>query len=1013
MDLPLALTQRIQSGRVVLFLGSGVGRAFRRPDDTTMPTGAELAARLDSKLGLNLGTTDLAKVAQIATLRRGGKADIIAAVAEEIAGFEPQQDIIALTDLSWRAIFTTNYDSGILRAYELNPHAAQNPRAVVVASDTVSVDPHLDVPVYFLHGCLGKRGSDILITEDDYALFYNSRRMLFDLLRTRFADCTFLYIGYSNSDPNWGMVQAEVRKEFGNIQLPQAFRISPDTDVIEREILTGKGIETLEGTLTEFSKALTIAGIHACHAVLPAEADIPSALRDIYKAQPGPVLRFLNSWEVCNAADFAQPSNTSLFLKGDQANWGLIDRKLAVERDLKPDIYEKLLDYITSPTPTRPVLLVLGAAGYGVSTLLMQLAHLMVKDGAATVLRLKPGAVLLEGDVLFAASELPLRPVFIVDNATTWKRKIRSCTHLLGQQGLRSAFVLGARLNEWRTALGRLKPQEFLLEPLSDPEIESLLSLLEQQNELGALRDLDREAQIAQIKIRNEKDLLVTLREVTEGRMFDSIIEDEYRRLGSDRARKLYSLVSGLYQERQMLRDMTAARVLNLNTDELFAAVAELEGIIFHEVVDQNEGIFAFRGRHRVISKVIWNVCTEGTEREKLLLDTMRSLNLTYQSDRAAFDVLYQSDPIVDSIPSVEARIDFFESASYNDPRNAFVKQHFARMFYRERMYTLALGQIDQALNDDDARSLHHTKGLILARMATAAESLEIGRRYLALAQQELTQCIAADPADDYAYQTLAELYREWAGKVPDADEATSYYRRAEETIYNGLRRTINHHFLHIESSKIADDLGRKPEQLAQLKKAVEENTASEYARYLYGRELRQRGKYEEAILILRPVFLENPAAFRTAIELAISQVGLTNNYAEGVAILRQVRAFASTDARFIATLGGMQFLARRQDDAMKTFQLGRRLSIEEQRTIHYRPTTQLGDFPRQPITFEGTVTSVNAGYIFIAVTGYGDVFCPTSRLSRRGFRMGEALRFELVFTPRGAMADIQSIQRL
>ena len=48
--------------------------------------------------------------------------------------------------------------------------------------------------------------------------------------------------------------------------------------------------------------------------------------------------------------------------------------------------------------------LLLGPAGYGVSTLMMTLAARLVQERAGTVLMLKPGHPLLEGDIEFASS---------------------------------------------------------------------------------------------------------------------------------------------------------------------------------------------------------------------------------------------------------------------------------------------------------------------------------------------------------------------------------------------------------------------------------------------------------------------------------------------------------------------------------------------------------------------------------------------------------------------------------
>src|SRR4029077_17128161 len=90
-------------------------------------------------------------------------------------------------------------------------------------------------------------------------------------------------------------------------------------------------------------------------------------------------------------------------------------------------------------------------------------------------------------------------------------------------------FVLGERKNEWRMARSRLKLEEYEIPPLSDAEIDRLLDFLTRERALGKMEPLDRQFQFAIVKEKHEKQLLVAMREATEGELFDVIIENEYR----------------------------------------------------------------------------------------------------------------------------------------------------------------------------------------------------------------------------------------------------------------------------------------------------------------------------------------------------------------------------------------------------------------------------------------------------------------------------------------------------
>lgn len=57
MDLPLGLEGGIETGNVVLFLGSGIGHYMFNSAGESMPDGPELASRLASHLRLDVSDT--------------------------------------------------------------------------------------------------------------------------------------------------------------------------------------------------------------------------------------------------------------------------------------------------------------------------------------------------------------------------------------------------------------------------------------------------------------------------------------------------------------------------------------------------------------------------------------------------------------------------------------------------------------------------------------------------------------------------------------------------------------------------------------------------------------------------------------------------------------------------------------------------------------------------------------------------------------------------------------------
>jgi len=166
MDLPLGLAGALETGNVALFIGSGIGHYMVDADGKSMPDGKELGHRLATKLKLDVGTeSSLAKVAQLAEIRVG-RSRTVRAVAELFEGYEPNEDARWLFSLTWKAIYTTNYDTYIERCYETNPDGVQNPVVMATNSEVKSWLPTHEVPIIHLHGSLANTANwdEILLT---------------------------------------------------------------------------------------------------------------------------------------------------------------------------------------------------------------------------------------------------------------------------------------------------------------------------------------------------------------------------------------------------------------------------------------------------------------------------------------------------------------------------------------------------------------------------------------------------------------------------------------------------------------------------------------------------------------------------------------------------------------------------------------------------------------------------------------------------------------------------------
>lgn len=1010
-SIPLGLQQAMESEQCVLFVGSGIGYYARDAKGNCGPDAATLAGDLAKHFGEDVeGSSDLSKVAELVELKHG-RTELETFVKSKLTGLEPDDTLRWLFSQRWQAIFTTNYDGVIERAYELNPKPPQIARSISVTSELVPLDPRFDVPIYHLHGTLFSPAAPvIIITREDYAKFRERRRMLFEILKLHFATSTFLYVGYSNNDPNWDMVLSELTSEFYPTTIPKSFRVAPKTSALDVKLLSSRNIETISAPLDQFcgiARATLRALASDADRLKRIQFEIPSDLAEAYDKNPAAVLRLLSSWSYVNQAPFNATPNVASFLRGDRANWALIAGNNQFERDIEEDLYDDTLEYFTGSASTTTIAVV-GSAGYGMSTVLLSLAVRLTKEHAGPVFMHKPGTSFVEGDIEFAASMLPnSRPVFFVDDAADYSGPIQNAFSQLRAGKTSALFVLGARQNEWHQARGKFNPTEYEIEALSDPEINRLLDCLARHGALNKLGALDREKQFAVVKMKHGKELLVTMRESTEDSRFDAILESEFRGIREELARRLYLVVCGFFQHGAYVRDSLLAEILKVPFGDLHSATGDAtEGVVIYDPIDEAQGLYGARARHRIIASVVWERCGEEEEKESLLQLSLSLLNLNYGSDKSAFEQFVRSDRIVKVLRSFEGKVRFFETACRKDPESPYVRQHYARMLDREGKSELALSQIDAGIAlAQDVRVLYHTRGVILTHLAMGTDSLDLARKRLAQAEKAFRHGLSIYDRDEYCYQNLASLYLDWAKRVPEP-ESTEYIAKCEEVITEGLRVVRARDGLRIVSSEVEKWLGNTPERLGSLKQAVAERSGSIVARYLLGRAYRTAGEPRKALEVLDFVIKNHPNEFRACIEYALALFDTGSSYREAIAVLEIGNLYGMSDPRYIATLGGMLFMDRKFTKAEETFLAVRKRSFlySEINAVHFRPHDAADK--SKLLRLQGKVVAVRAGYAFIETADYPRFLCPGSKYNGVLMKPGMTISFEPAFCAKGAIAD-------
>lgn len=1019
--LPLGLRQALERGSCVLFLGAGVGYHYTRPDGSSAPDGPKLAQDLIDHFKLGIPLTDLPRVSQIAELR-SSRAALDAFVRKSLDKLEPDEHVQWLTTFRWRSIFTTNYDMGLERGYSLNTKPLQNPVPIAVTADMRYTDTLVDVPVFHLHGSpYSPCNSPIVITLSDYTRYQDKRQMVWNRLKNDAATSTLLYIGYSGRDPNWQMIIEEVAREFSPSQPPAAYRIDPYADPLDIEILRDVWrVETLVMSLPEF------------HALVDSEIGdrrpdpdtinvlrnkIPQHLREAYDKEPAAMLRLLESWVYVNDESVIEVPNTKEFLRGSKPAWSLIAQNHRFVRDVEEDLWDWTLEFSTNPKSQSTAIALTAPAGYGITTILMSHALRIVDASIGPVFMLREGVEVSEGDVGFAASLFPdVGCYFVIDQARDHSGSIQAALAQQKSTKTNCLFIMGVRRNDWMSPKIRFKAKEFEIEALSDVEINRLLDFLTTEGSLGEMEFLDRDFQFTIVKSKHEKQLLVAMREAMagEGVGFDSIIEGEYRSIDEKNSpsisRDLYLLVCCFYQHGMLIRDEMLEGVLGYPLQSLYDDVGtNLEGLVEYTETNIVTGQYAARARHRIIAQIVWKKCGTRQLKEHLLQKAMEKLNLSYRLDRKVFEFFFRTDEIVETFSTLDGKVKFFETAARHEPNNVYVLQHFARMLLREKNYTLALNQIDDAISKDrtkTVRPLHHTRGLILADLAMADENSEMARKRLAHAEREFQFCMSARETDSYGHSGLARLYLNWSRRLKISDdEATEYLEKAEVVISEGLKVVSERASLLITSAEVQKDLGNQPARLSKLRQAVESDSASPIARYLLARAYRDQGVPLKTMQTLDPIIRNDFKHVRAYVEYTRAMLETGEAIKKACATLSVCRLDGETDSAFIGLYSGLLYVDGKYVEAQKLWDDARELAFsdEERTRRQYVPN----DFETgKKMRFEGVVVHRKPTFAIIQPDAGPTIISRMTAVGSRVLEKGQKVNFELSFSAKGPLAE-------
>lgn len=194
----------ILSRKAAIFAGAGLSIPCN------LPSWKDLLEPMAAEIGLDVNKeSDLLSVIQYYQNSSSGRGKIDQEIINRIRSVDcsPSEDHRILASLPIQTYWTTNYDNLIETAIA---DANKIADVKIVNANLTTHNPQRDVTLYKMHGDIANPES-IVITRDDYEEYAQKMELFTLSLKSDLLSKTFLFLGFSFSDPNLLHIMAHLR----------------------------------------------------------------------------------------------------------------------------------------------------------------------------------------------------------------------------------------------------------------------------------------------------------------------------------------------------------------------------------------------------------------------------------------------------------------------------------------------------------------------------------------------------------------------------------------------------------------------------------------------------------------------------------------------------------------------------------------------------------------------------------------------------------------------------------
>ncbi|MDH1341353.1 SIR2 family protein [Ectopseudomonas oleovorans] len=206
-----SLSKELAEGNLAIFAGAGFSRAAGFVDWKSLLK--PIADDLDLDVEKEWDLVTLAQYHANANATNRSKLNQML-VTEFSAGVAPTENHTILARLPIQTYWTTNYDKLIETSLERNEKIAD---VKYTTKQLATTRPKRDAVVYKMHGDV-EHASEAVLTRDDYERYHVKMQPFITALSGDLIAKTFLFLGFSFTDPNLEYILSRVRIQFAQDQ---------------------------------------------------------------------------------------------------------------------------------------------------------------------------------------------------------------------------------------------------------------------------------------------------------------------------------------------------------------------------------------------------------------------------------------------------------------------------------------------------------------------------------------------------------------------------------------------------------------------------------------------------------------------------------------------------------------------------------------------------------------------------------------------------------------------------